>query len=350
MSLSQDDQSMLLTIGLTIYHTTISIFIEAICWGFYALLFFFSVYIQSSNGLKSIRNKIMLLATCTLFLTSTALLSLNFVWLLRNKIKLTLLIPDANISLEDRYDASRAEIGRFGTPSEALFMLNMLIGDTVVIWRAYVIWDKRVTMILFPVVCLLAALGFAITDVICLHASDSPHSSTIPVGSRVCVWAEPISWGLSLLTNILSTSLIAIKAWLLRQAFKEVMGPHSRKTWAQRVLILLVESGFIYCLFWIGEIVLFLDFDETSNLQYLWDFFAAIGDQISGIYPTAIIVLVSLQKSFVETTMSSIPIPSDAPMSHIEFANLQANQTISSGPFSLPTDGHKHKDQTRDVS
>ncbi|KAF5362843.1 hypothetical protein D9758_007088 [Tetrapyrgos nigripes] len=346
MSLTQDDQTMLETIGLTIYHTSVSIFIEAICWGCYALLFAFSVYIQISNGLKSIRNKILLFVTCLLFLVSTALLSLNFTWLLRNKIKMLLMVPDASISLEDRYDASTAEIPRFGTPSEAMFMLNMLVGDCVVVWRAFAIWERRVAIIFVPVICLLAALGFAITDVICLHASENPATSTIPVGSRVCVWAEPITWGLSLFTNILSTSLIAVKAWRLRQSFKEVMGPHSRKTWAQRVLILLI-----------GEIILFFDIDSNSDIRYLWDFFAAIGDQISGIYPTAIIVLVSLQHSFVETTVITAQTPTDVPMSHIEFANvLQTDQTASThrrsfvSPTATGVEGRKLKERTQDVS
>ncbi|THU83203.1 hypothetical protein K435DRAFT_971657 [Dendrothele bispora CBS 962.96] len=335
MSSPENDPDTILAIGLSIYHTGVSVLIESACWGCYALLFAFAVYVQSSNGLKSARSQIMLAVTCLLFLSSTALLSLNATWFLRNKIRKTLIL-DPQDSLADKWEASQSEISRFGQPSEALFLLNMMVGDAVVVWRAWVIWERRHALILFPVICLLAALGFAITDIICLHASSLPTASTIPIGARICVWAEPISWALSLLTNIVSTSLIAIKAWLFRQAIKQLLGSTPPRSRAHRIMILLVESGFIYCFFWIGEVVLFIPIDRNSNAQFAWVFFASIGDQISGIYPTAIIVLVSLQQTFVETTFGpgvSTQKLSDLPLSRISFAP----QGASTVPRSLDT-------------
>ncbi|THU83204.1 hypothetical protein K435DRAFT_765987 [Dendrothele bispora CBS 962.96] len=334
MSLPESEQDAILTIGLNIYQTGVNVLVESASWGIYALLFTFAVYIQCSNGLKSARSRIMLGVTCLLFLSSTTLLSLNATWFLRNKIR-KILVLNPGDSLADKFEASQSELPMFGQPSEALFLLNMLVGDSVVVWRAWVIWERRITLILVPVVCLLAALGFAITDVICLHASSLPTASTIPVGARVCVWAEPISWGLSLLTNIISTSLIAVKAWLFRQTIKQLLGT-ARKSQAQRALILLVESGFIYCLFWIGEITLFFPIERTSNARYLWEFFAGIGDQISGMYPTAIMVLVSLQQTFVEATMVNTQKLSDAPLTRISFARSAAPVT-STIPRTLDT-------------
>ncbi|THV05911.1 hypothetical protein K435DRAFT_960934 [Dendrothele bispora CBS 962.96] len=303
MSLSADDQQILPAIGRSTYQNTMGIVVESATWGSYALLFGFAVYIQISNGLRTARNKVILGVTCLLFGSSTVLLALNVAWAEIGVQKI--LMDNPTGSLVDKVDSSNASILRLGTPMEALFLLNMIVGDTVVIWRAYVIWSRKKLVVVLPVICLLASLGFAITDVVCLDASVGAIKSSIPTGERICTWSEPIAWALSLLTNMISTALIAIQAWRLRRDLKNVFDDciPNKQTW--RAIALLIESGFIYCVFWMCELILFFDIPRTSQAFYAWQFFASIGDQISGIYPTAIIVIVSLQHTLDDTIATS---------------------------------------------
>ncbi|THU95026.1 hypothetical protein K435DRAFT_859956 [Dendrothele bispora CBS 962.96] len=296
MSLSGDDQKILPAIGRSTYQNIMGIVVESATWGSYALLFGFAVCIQISNGLRTTRNKVILSVTCLLFASSTVLLALNVAWKMKGVHDILMENPTG--SLTNKVESYNASITQLGTPEEALFMLNMIIGDTIVIWRVYVIWGRRKVVVVLPVTCLLASLGFAITDVVCLSASAGTTRTSIPTGQKICTWSEPIAWALSLLTNIMSTSLIAIQAWRLRRDLKNVFDDYipDRPTW--RVIALLIESGFMYCVFWMCELILFFDIPRTSPAFYAWQFFASIGDQISGIYPTAIIVIVSLQHTF----------------------------------------------------
>ncbi|TFL03372.1 hypothetical protein BDV98DRAFT_503949 [Pterulicium gracile] len=183
----------------------------------------------------------------------------------------------------------------------------MIIGDSVVIWRAWVI-SNRHKAIFAPIIFLLAATAFAIIDVICLTEveDDVSHTTSIPPGSRTCTWSEPIAWALSLCTNILSTSIIAWQVWSHRRFMKNELGNRYPRSRSERVLVLLVESGFIYCLFWFTQLVLFLPLSRANRAIWAFEVLAPFGDQISGLYPTIIIVLVNMQHSLHDTHVQEI--------------------------------------------
>ncbi|KAF8907127.1 hypothetical protein CPB85DRAFT_1223662 [Mucidula mucida] len=218
------------------------------------------------------------------------------------------MLINKNIPLEDRIAYSNTFITSFGTSMEALFMFNMIVGDSVVIWRAWVLWtgDRIRKIMIVPVVLLLVSLVFAIIDINCLVDDSYESKSTIPSGSRTCRWAEPISWAISLLTNIAATALIAAKAWSRehRQLLRTGIGRSGTRSKGEKILILLVESGFVYCLFWLTQLLDFFDIPRaTGGVFYLYLVVSTMGDQISGLYPTLIIILVKLQQSVHDDTI-----------------------------------------------
>ena len=87
------------------------------------------------------------------------------------------------------------------------------------------------------------------------------------IGARI----QQTSWALSLATNMVATSLIAYKAWsvlhpwslkrsmlwyLTRKHQKSIrsnLGSLKRPTKIQKTLALLVGSGLLYCILWVGQ-------------------------------------------------------------------------------------------------
>ncbi|KAF8167007.1 hypothetical protein K438DRAFT_1983840 [Mycena galopus ATCC 62051] len=69
------------------------------------------------------------------------------------------------------------------------------------------------------------------------------------------------------------------------------------KSRADQILSLLVDSGFIYCLLWIPQGIAFFDTPPPTNhaLYYSQLVMDGFVDQISGMYPTLIIVIVNLR-------------------------------------------------------
>ncbi|KAF9050724.1 hypothetical protein BDZ89DRAFT_1006028 [Hymenopellis radicata] len=295
--LNAENNYYLSFVGLSIVGDSVGLLCESVFWAVYLVMFCYAMWIQTRRGLRSPPTIAIFCVTCVLFASSTTLWVLNFtVYFTRVK---EILNEHADLGLLERIYASNAGTERYGLPMETLFLFNMIIGDGVVIWRAWVLWQgsRMQKLVVLPMIMLLTSFVFSAIALSCLAANSFGGTSTIPGGSRTCQWGEPIAWAISLLTNVTSTSLIAIRAWQHRQFLKSSLGRLHRKSISEKVLVLLVESGFIYCFFWLSQLILFFDIQPGARVIYLYYVLSTMGDQISGIYPTAIIILVNTQRS-----------------------------------------------------
>ncbi|KAI9428947.1 hypothetical protein H4582DRAFT_2090487 [Lactarius indigo] len=102
--------------------------------------------------------------------------------------------------------------------------------------------------------------------------------------------------GPTLATNLVSTGLIAWKAWQHRASVRKHLGEGTGSVRVDRVFALLIESGFIYCCAWIVYLVSALDLIPQPGFIVMDDVLVFI----SGLYPTLIIIFVAMQKSPVE--------------------------------------------------
>ncbi|KAK7471184.1 hypothetical protein VKT23_002594 [Stygiomarasmius scandens] len=105
-----------------------------------------------------------------------------------------------------------------------------------------------------------------------------------------------------LCTNLIATLMIAYKTWEYRHFVKihlgdaDAAGGNHR---VEQVLVLLVESGFIYCGLWILIII-----GTTPVLSPIANSYVAIVlPHAATIYPTMIVLLTALQKTLCDTTL-----------------------------------------------
>ncbi|KAJ7592258.1 hypothetical protein C8J56DRAFT_1046625 [Mycena floridula] len=131
-----------------------------------------------------------------------------------------------------------------------MIRLNYLIGDSIVVWRAWVLWTNHPRVCMLLCICLSGTFVGVIVDLAfnilfqLSQFSDSPRFS--PTGPRTLVLMLPL-----FLTNFISTLLIAYKVWEYKVEIKQNLGLlHNKRTKVEGVLILLTESGSIYCLLW----------------------------------------------------------------------------------------------------
>ncbi|KAK0236006.1 hypothetical protein EDD85DRAFT_624628 [Armillaria nabsnona] len=130
----------------------------------------------------------------------------------------------------------------------------------------------------------------------------------------LCNHVQTVTFFLSLGTNAIATFLIAYKAWLLRQSFTRAHSlQHIRKsrTLTEKILMLFVESGFIYLCFWIAKS--FTYFPVSTAIQASAYFGATVlnsaGNQVVGLYPTIIIaIVVRHQTNWDAPVVSSEPL------------------------------------------
>ncbi|KAH9026516.1 hypothetical protein EDB85DRAFT_2175271 [Lactarius pseudohatsudake] len=173
----------------------------------------------------------------------------------------------------------------------AITRLMYVLSDIVCAWRAVVLWnrDKRIIAILLLLILgTAAAAGCELR----LGGSVAPSGNGSFQGDR----GPLIMVGPTLATNLISTGLIAWRAWQRRVEVKKHLGEASRCVRTERVFALFVESGFLYCCVWIVYLISALDLIPVPG-------FAVMDNAllfVSGLYPTLIIILVAMQKSPVQ--------------------------------------------------
>ncbi|GJE87247.1 hypothetical protein PsYK624_033300 [Phanerochaete sordida] len=214
-----------------------------------------------------------------------------------------------SLAVPDSYLYPSATTSSTQTTLTVLLSLNMVLGDAIVLWRAWVLWQdnrtvKGISLVLMTGTSSTLQAGF----------EDFPAS-----------FAVFFSW----CTNIWSTTLIAVRAWQHRRQIGAQLHSGGR-TRAQTALLLLIESGVLYTLFWTPlavyaalDIATSLDgtyYDTPSDMR---DRFmgamaavqAGVLIDIVGMYPTAVILLVEASSQYAQRTLSLGDIPTLLPQS-----------------------------------
>ncbi|KAF7330966.1 hypothetical protein MVEN_02436500 [Mycena venus] len=297
--LSDADALHLVHYGRDIMQDAFSLIVESILLSAYGIFFAVAVYSIVRKGLRTRGSIIMLIVVVYLYAASVIQWALNFTTNYL-AIRAFLMIPD--VPIEDRGGVADDLGAKFGPAQEAFFVLNMVIGDGVVIWRTWAIYQRRLLAIALPCLLLLTSLIFAIIDITCF-ASKGP----LPGGDLICPHASLTSWALSVGTNVTCTILVGFKAWQHRRMVQELNLPGKpRKMSTEKILSLLVESGFIYSLLWITQVLSYVDIDRTSPWWWVFQITMPLGDQIAGMYPTLIIVIVNFQCTIWEESPTTI--------------------------------------------
>ncbi|KAJ7613739.1 hypothetical protein DFH06DRAFT_138137 [Mycena polygramma] len=297
--LSDADAQVLYEYGRDMLQDAVGMIWETIFMSAYGVFFALAVYTIFRKGFRRRSSIAMLCVVVYLYTSSLTLWALNVTnWFKSTRI---FFMDNSNTPLPDRVAAGNAFIATLGTPMEALFMFNMVVGDTVVIWRAWVLYQRTLWVVAIPCVMLLMSFIFTVIDLTCLTGAGWSMHSSLASGGAVCAHAELISWAFSFVTNATCTILISYKAWHHRQLMKSLnMTKNTLRISTNKLLSILVESGFIYCLFWLTQLILFFDVSRESPAAYVYELFASMGDQISGIYPTLIVVIVNLHQTIWE--------------------------------------------------
>ncbi|KAK1216426.1 hypothetical protein PQX77_020946 [Marasmius sp. AFHP31] len=103
----------------------------------------------------------------------------------------------------------------------------------------------------------------------------------------------------SLLLNLATTILIAFKAWKFRIWIKsDLSALGKRRTKGEKIMVLLVESGSLYCL---AGIILLASTLIRLPVGTLGNISTPVNIQIAGMYPIVVLLLVNHGKTLENT-------------------------------------------------
>ncbi|KAI9439087.1 hypothetical protein H4582DRAFT_2075746 [Lactarius indigo] len=254
-----------------------------IVYGVYIVLYVTSVQVLTKPGFTSSRPRMFMFGITT-FMFALAIVAL----VLRTAIGFQEMQLFLGNTSDNTWSFNRIFVVFLveGTIARLMYILS----DIVCAWRAVVLWnrDKRVIAIL-----LLLILGTTAAAGCELGLGLVPPSNQVSFQSNQ---GPLIMVGPTLATNLVSTGLIAWKAWQHRVSVKKHLGEANGSMRVGRVFALLVESGFIYCCAWIVYLISAFDLIPAPGFTVMDDVLLFV----SGLYPTLIIILVAMQKSPVE--------------------------------------------------
>ncbi|TFK82405.1 hypothetical protein K466DRAFT_500392 [Polyporus arcularius HHB13444] len=207
-----------------------------------------------------------------------------------------------------------------------ILTVNVLLGDAIVWWRVLAIWPNSLIVQVACVILLHDSCPETVfTDVTLANLAMVP-SGTMFEQDLFGLTASV----LSLASNLVATALVWCKAWEHRKFISSVsLGRSSR---VEKVLALLVESGAVYCVLWMAIVAYQVTWqvqgtDTLPHVDAFVDYFIkGCLIPLVGMYPTAIILLVALNKSHFEgTTRGEIVTP------HLSFR--RPDSSCTSGTF-----------------
>ncbi|KIK56343.1 hypothetical protein GYMLUDRAFT_99188 [Collybiopsis luxurians FD-317 M1] len=253
---------------------------ETLVYGIYLCLAATSIIILLKRGLRgSTARKVLFGVVLVMFLSSTGTLLSDIM----ARIQLGL----SNTSTNSRLLNSESDI------AEVVFVrINYVLSDYVVVWRCWTLWDRVVFPRLFLAFCVMGSTVAAIiSGAMCIR--DDILFGSAKSGPQDLILIAPL-----IITNICSTSLVGYKAWQHRRFMKENLGRETKSSQAGKVLILLVESGAIYCLLGILAMISSEVFKaDTARAELGKATLSSLQTHLAGIYPTAVILLVTLEKT-----------------------------------------------------
>ncbi|KIK69428.1 hypothetical protein GYMLUDRAFT_237222 [Collybiopsis luxurians FD-317 M1] len=179
--------------------------------------------------------------------------------------------------------------------------LSGILSDLIVIWRAWVLFQPERLWKVALVLLMGINIGVNVTDCI-LH---DIISATLSNSDSVLDW---LSLVISSVVNMFATGLIAWKAWNYHHIMKEAA--RRRRTRVESILLLLIESGAIYCaiqtLYAVFILLNIYGPTRSVGFQEAYAIFGAIFVLASGWYPIAVVILVNINSSPVLETLHII--------------------------------------------
>ncbi|KAJ7464310.1 hypothetical protein B0H11DRAFT_79858 [Mycena galericulata] len=272
---------------------------ETVLYAIFTVLVSTSSYILITRGLRSRSSKMMLAVTLIMYGLSTWDWAIDL-RLLRDELEVFL--PSDLIQPPPDH-TRRLEVNTALHISQSITNnISTLLSDMVVCWRVYVVYGRNTRVLAMAVallvplfcgllLCNLTQIGIGFPSVSNLHRL-APSELIIDIVTLI----------LSALVNIWATSMIAFQAWQCRRQIRRYLEGTSNRTYAESMLALFAESGAVYTALWILKNIIVLPVIEDTAYT---DYASLVMYQMTGMYPTVIVILVALKKSHLETQFTT---------------------------------------------
>ncbi|KAJ3821723.1 hypothetical protein F5878DRAFT_709425 [Lentinula raphanica] len=160
-----------------------------------------------------------------------------------------------------------------------------LLDDCIIVWRAWILFQQDKFVRLSLMALMMANIGVNVAD--CIWSDIE-----LQLEMTRFTTLDWLSFALTLAVNLYATILIALKAWHHHRFMKDAL--LYKKTRAQHILLLLVESGAIYCTIQtVYEVLLLLEIYTTVDTSFIRNtsITMSVYVLVAACYPVAVMIL-----------------------------------------------------------
>ncbi|KAJ7221245.1 hypothetical protein GGX14DRAFT_429342, partial [Mycena pura] len=275
------------------------ILVETVLYAIFTVLIITSSNILIARGLNSHLGKTMFSVTLVMYALSTYDWAVD-VHLVRDELQV--LLP-ADLMQPPPDHARRIAVNTALHISQSIANnICTMLSDIVVCWRVYVVYGRNKSVLAMAatlltllctgiITCNLTQIGQGFPGITNLHR-------LVPKQLQIDV----VTLMLSALVNIWATGMIGLKAWRCRRNIRHYLKDTTRRTFTEGVLALFAETGTVYTILWILKNIIIIPSVEPTSYTY---YASVVMFQMTGMYPTLIIILVALRKSHLETQFTT---------------------------------------------
>ncbi|KAJ7648081.1 hypothetical protein FB45DRAFT_1102719 [Roridomyces roridus] len=217
--------------------------LETLCYGFFVCVFVLSIYTYTHSGRNTHAN-IMFAITCIMFFIATWHFAITFYRTVEGVTDLQGLLLQGGAEFLENSKLWHALMRNI------LYIVQVLLGDAVAIYRCWVLWDRGLRAISIPLIFFVGTIVSGIMACVNL-------SSVVPLkGGSTRDWVA-VFYALGVTQNALTTTLMVFR--LYRSGRPKPSWPLFSKT-----ILLLFESAAFY---FVLQIVILAFFLARSNFQ-----------------------------------------------------------------------------------
>ncbi|KAJ7680660.1 hypothetical protein DFH06DRAFT_1163848 [Mycena polygramma] len=297
--MASSSTSQIASTGESIIYDIVGLAVQTLFFGVYTVLTVLSTRMLLKRGLKTRANHVMFILTIFTYSLSTAYWAYSVTDCV-DRMKDYIQVAENLEELSNEHDT----VTKYSPLFNALVLVNYVFSDGVVVWRAWIISFRNYRKYLYVTIVFWVLTAVTVTSTIVFRIialiqspyAQLPDSSYLAKGINILQMCNLV---FSLISNLSATAVVGTTAWHHRQSIRAAFADNKKSTKADRILVLVVESGLLYCVS--GLTVLVASLIRLPH-GTLGDIYTPINVQIAGAYPPVVLLLVSMQRSLNETT------------------------------------------------
>ncbi|KAJ7077257.1 hypothetical protein B0H15DRAFT_861942 [Mycena belliarum] len=281
--------------GNTVMYFALDLVAQTFFFGGYSVLISMSTCMLLKRGLKSTVNKVMFGLTLFMYLLSAGYWAYSVAGVVNRFRNYIALAADSSL------DQTVNDVLKWSPLFNALTMIIYVLSDGIVVWRAWVICFRRHRKYMcIPIGFLIVtALSSLLSIALRIANFGTAHKAYLHDAMNI---AQLSTITASLISNLSSTAVVSATAWHHRRVLRAAFSESRRKTRSSKILLLIVESGVLFCLFSIiGLLASLIRLPQGT----LGDLYAPLSIHIAGAYPPIVLLLVSTQRALTESTFAT---------------------------------------------